>query len=45
MAGTKNFVRRFRIAALAVLATVALGGPAAAQDEAGFQSYLPTLRA
>lgn len=45
MVGTKNLVRRIRIAALAVVGALSLGGPALAQDEAGFQSYLLTLRA
>ena len=41
----KTFGRRIRLATVAIGVCLALGGPAAAQDEAGFQTYLSTLRA
>ena len=45
MLGIKPLGRRIRIAAIAIAVCFALGGPAVAQDESGFQTYLLQLRA
>ena len=45
MRGIGNFIKRIGIFGAALAACCALSGPAVAQDEAGFQAYLLTLRA
>ena len=45
MRGMTSLGRRILNAVVAIAACVVLGGPAAAQDEAGFQTYVSTLRA
>lgn len=45
MPGITTLGRRIRVTATAIVACFALGGPAVAQDETGFQTYLQSLRA